>query len=235
MWRMSDILETLAAGIGAVDARLRAEQSVHGVDALDEVGLHPVMAEALSAGGFGVLREVVYPGEHAKPVRKSARARCDLVLLPEPGMSLEDPVAEQALLAAGEGTLFAGLAADLGRSSHTLAPGEACWLEVKSVAQYAFVDGVPGPNRGYAEQLVKGPMGDLVKLARDPSIWTGAAVVVLFCESQAVGDHDLHATAHRLLDADLPVGGPEIGGVLIDDRVGNAWCGIGVYPVRAGG
>jgi hypothetical protein len=235
MWRMTDILAALVDGIGTLDARLRAEQAVHGVDALDEVGLHPVLAETLSAAGFGVVREVVYPGEHATPVRRSARARCDLVVLPEPGMALEDPAAEQAVLLAGEGTLFAGLAAELGRSEGTVSPGDACWLEVKAVAQHAFVDGVPGPNRGYAEQLVRGPMADLVKLARDPSIWTGAAVVVLFCESEAVGDHDLHAAAHRLLDADLPVGSPEIGGVAIDDRVGNAWCGIGVYPVRAGG
>lgn len=235
MWRMTDMLAALVDGVRATDALLRAEQAVYGVDALAEVGLHPVLAEALSAAGFGVQREVVYPGEHAAPVRRSARARCDLVVLPEPGMTLEDPAAEQAVLFAGEGTLFAGLASELGRGEQTVGPGDACWLEVKAVAQHAYVDGVPGPNPGYAQQLVKGPMTDLVKLARDPSIWTAAAVVVLFCESEEVGRHDLHAAAHRLLDAELPVGTPEIGGVAIDDRAGNAWCGIGVYPVRAGG
>lgn len=235
MWRMTDILESLSAGIADLNARLRTEQAVHGVDSLDEVGLHPVLSEALSTAGLGVLREVVYPGEHAAAVRRSARARCDLVVLPEPGMMLEDPAAEQAVMAAGEGTLFAGLAAELGRSAHCVAPGEACWLEVKSVAQYAYVDGVPGPNRGYADQIVKGPMADLVKLARDPSIWTAASVVVLFCTAEDIGRHDLHAVAHRLLDAELPVGSPEIGGVAIDDRVGNAWCAIGLYPLRAGG
>lgn len=235
MWRMTDILEALSAGISDLNARLRVEQAVHGVDALDEVGLHPVLSEALSSAGFGVLREVVYPGEHAAAIRRSARARCDLVLLAEPGMMLEDPAAEQEVLAAGEGTLFAGLAAELSRAEQAVAPGDACWLEVKSVAQYAYVDGVPGPNRGYADQIVRGPMADLVKLARDPSIWTGAAVVVLFCASEEIGRHDLHAAAHRLLDADLPVGHPEIGGVDIDDRVGNAWCAIGIYPLRTGG
>ncbi len=235
MWRMGEILTALVEGVGALDARLRSEQSVHGVDALDELALHPVLAEALSAAGFGVLREVVYPGQHTAPVRRSARARCDLVVLPEPGMALEDPAAEQALLLAGEATLFAGLSAELAPAGGGIAPADACWLEVKSVAQHAFVEGVPGPNRGYADQLVRGPMADLVKLARDPSIWTAAAVVVLFCESDAVAAHDLHAAAHRLLDAELPVGNPEIGGVAIDDRVGNAWCGVGLYPLRAGG
>lgn len=238
MWRMTDILTALVDGVRATNARLRAEQAVYGVDALAEVGLHPVLAEALSAAGFGVQREVLYPGEHATPVRRSARARCDLVVLPEPGMSLEDPAAEQAVLLAGEDTLFAGLASELGQEGKDrgiVCPGDACWLEVKTVAQHAYVDGVPGPNPAYMQQIVRGPMTDLVKLARDPSIWTAAAVVVLFCESEAVGRHDLHAAAHRLLDAELPVGTPEIGGVAIDDRAGNAWCGIGLYPVRAGG
>lgn len=239
MWRMSDIHSALADGIAALDLRLRDEQAVHGVDALEEVALHPVLAEALSIAGFGIIREVVYPGEHAASVRRSARARCDLVVLPEPGMALEDPAAEQARLDAAEQTLFAGLAAELATDSEPagglVRPGDACWLEVKSVAQHAFVDGVPGPNRSYADQIVRGPMADLVKLARDPSIWTGASVVLLFCESQPVAEHDLNAAAHRLLDADLPLATPVIGGVPIEDRVGNGWCGIGLYPVRVGG
>ena len=238
MWRMSEILGSLAEGIGSQDRRLLDEQAVHGLDALDEVALHPLAGEALSAAGFGVLREVVYPGEQAAGIRRSARARCDLVLLPEPGMTLEDPAAEQARLDAAIGTLFADAAADLALAAD--APGvvhaaDACWLELKSVAQHAFVDGVPGPNRSYADQIVRGPLADLVKLARDPSVWTGASVVLLFCESESVARHDLNAAAHRLLDADLPLGTPEIGGVPIEDRAGNAWCGIGVYPLRAGG
>ena len=238
MWRMSEIMASLVEGIASFDRRLRAEQAVRGLDALDEVALHPVAAEALSSGGFGVLREVVYPGEHAAGLRRSARARCDLVLLPEPGMTLEDPAAEQARLDAAEGTLFAQTAAELAELADTpgvVRAGDACWLELKSVAQHAFVDGVPGPNRAYADQMVRGPLADLVKLARDPSVWTGASVVVLFCESESVARHDLNAAAHRLLDADLPLGTPEIGGAPIEDRAGNAWCGIGIYPLRAGG
>ena len=232
---MIDILAGMTDGVAALDRRLCAEQAVRGVDALPEVALHPILAEALSVAGFGVVREVLYPGEHTAPVRKSARARCDLVLLPEPGMALEDPAAEQAALLAGEGTLFFDVVEEIARPAGLVPPGEACWLEVKSVAQHAFVDGVPGPNRAYADQIVRGPMTDLVKLARDPSIWTAASVVLLFCESEEVARHDLHQAAHRLLDADLPVGAPEIAGTPIADRAGNAWCGIGLYPLRAGG
>jgi hypothetical protein len=229
------MLAALVDGIGSLDARLLTEQAVHGVDALEEIALHPVLAEGIGAAGFGVVREVLYPGEHATGVRRSARARCDLVVLPEPGMVLEDPAAEQATLDAGEGTLFAGFAADLGARAGVVTPADACWLEVKSVAQHAYVDGVPVPNRAYADQLVKGPMADLVKLAKDPSIWTAASVVVLFCETGAVGHHDLGHLAHRLLDQEVPLGTPEIGGVAIQDRVGNGWCAIGVFPMRAGG
>lgn len=238
MWRMSDMLAALSDGIAALDARLLAEQAAHGVDALEEIALHPVLAEGVSAAGFGVVREVVFPGEHAAKVRRSARARCDLVVLPEPGMALEDPAAEQATLNAGEGTLFAGLAADLAAArprTGLVTPADACWLEVKSVAQHAYIDGVPVPNRAYADQLVKGPMADLVKLAKDPSIWTAASVVVLFCETEAVGRHDLGKLAHKLLDQDAPLGVPEIGGVPIQDRVGNGWCAVGIFPMRAGG
>lgn len=233
MWRMSDVLACVEEGVARLDAALLDEQAVHGIDALTEVALHPVLAESLSAGGFGVLREVVYPGEHALPVRRSARARCDLVLLPEPGQSLEDPAEEQAELLGGESTLFAGLAHRMGSTTDRVRSADACWLEVKSVAQLAYVDGVPVPNRAYTDQLVKGPMADLVKLARDPSIWSGASVVLLFCRIEEVGRHDLSQLAHRLLDQELPIGTPEIGGVPIEDRVGNAWCGVGVFPVRA--
>ncbi len=233
MWRVSVILEACSDAVRAMDDRLRAEQAVHGVDAINEIGLHPVLSGGLIEAGFGVEREVVYPGEHTARVRRSARNRCDLVLLPQPGQKLQDPAEDQAELIAGEDTLFRDMAHRMDRRTGGVRPADACWLEVKSVAQHAYVDGVPMPNRAYADQLVKGPMADLIKLASDPSIWTGAAVVLLFCVSEDVGLHDLNKLAHRLLDEGVPLGAPEIGGVRIEDRVGNAWCGIGVFPTRA--
>jgi hypothetical protein len=235
MWSPSEILHQSLDAVRRLDADLRAAQAVHGTDALDERALHPVIAESLSAAGFGVLREVVYPGENAAGVRRSARVRCDLVLVPEPGMVLADPAAEQAALDAGDGTLFAPLADRIGPAPGAVGPGEAFWLEVKSVAQHAYVDGVPAPNRAYAGQLVRGPTIDLVKLAVDASIWTGGVLLVLFCQDEEVGRHDLSTVAHRLLDQDLPLATPEFGGVRIDDRVGNAWCAMGLFPLRAGG
>jgi hypothetical protein len=232
MWWMSEILRHALEGVRAFDAEQTRSQSVYGVDALKEVALHHVLAEALSAAGFGVVREAVYPGEMAAGVRRSARARCDLVLLPEPGQALEDPAHEQSVLSAGADTLFAGVADRMGPVPGMVPASEACWIEVKAVAQHAFIDGVPVPNPAYAEQLRRGPLTDMVKLARDPSIWTGAALVVLFCENEDIARHDLGRVGHALLDADLPLASPEFGGVAIDDRAGNAWCGMGLYPVR---
>lgn len=234
MVRAADILAAAVEGVRALDERLRDEQAVHGVDALDEVGLHPVIAGGLLEAGFGVEREVVYPGEHAVAVRRSKRARCDLVVLPEIGMRLEDPAREQAVLNAGEGTLFAGVSHAMDDEVARVPAGDAYWVEVKAVAQHAFVDGVPVANRSYASQLVRGAMGDLVKLASDASIWAGAAVMVLFCEGEGIARHDLGVLGHELLNREAPMGSPEIGGVAIEDRAGNAWCGIGVYPVRVG-
>ncbi len=235
MWRVSAILEASCDAVRSLDETLRDEQAVHGVDSIDEVGLHPVLAGGLMEAGFGVVREVVYPGEHAAGLKRSKRARCDLVLLPEPGLTLEDPATEQAVLNRAEGTLFGELAHAIDESVPRVPAGDAYWLEIKAVAQHAFVDGVPVSNRAYESSLVKGVMGDAIKLAADASIWSAGAMLILFAASEEIANHDLHAVAHRLLDQEVPVGTPEIGGVPIEDRAGNAWCGIGLFPIRISG
>jgi len=237
MWRVSDIAGCIADGIGSGDRALIEEQSVLGLDARREIDLHPLIADSVGDLGLGVDREVLYPGEHTRAVRKSARARCDLVLLPELGQQLEDPAQEQAVLAASEGTLFAGVAHDMHAgepTAVTVGAGEAYWLEVKAVAQHAYVDGVPAPNRAYATQIVKGVMDDVIKLASDPSIWHAGVLLLLFAENEAIAHHDLAAAAHAMLSDDVPIGTPEIAGTPIEDRAGNAWCGVGLFPVRIG-
>lgn len=234
MWSAHSILTALVEGLREADERLTDEQAVYGLDALDEVGLHPVLAAGLASAGYGVHREVLYPGEHTAPVRRSARNRCDLVVVPEPGQRLADPAIEQAVLLDAGNTLFGGVAHQMTEAVTATAPGEAFWLEIKAVAQHAQGDGVTS-RRGYADRLVKGPAADLVKLAKDPSIWFGGVAVVLFAESESVARHDLAALAHRCLDAELPVAGIELGGTPIQDRAGNAWCGLGLLPLRSGG
>lgn len=237
MWPLSDIARGIAEGLGVADAALREEHSVLGLDARREIDLHPEIADSIGHLGFGVEREVLYPGEHTRAVRKSNRARCDLVLLPERGQRLEDPAHEQAILAASEDTLFAPVAHEIraDRGGDIVAAGDAFWLEIKSTAQHAYVDGVPGPNRAYATQLVKGIMGDAIKLASDAAVWHAGALLLLFAESEEIATHDLAAAGHKLLSEDVPIGSPEITGVPIEDRAGNAWCGVGLFPIRING
>lgn len=234
MWTVPGILAALIDGLREADQRLTDEQAVYGLDAADEVGLHPVLASGLHSAGYGVHREVLYPGEHTAPVRRSARNRCDLVVVPEPGQALADPAVEQAALLAAEDTLFGGVAHEMAGSAPAVSASEAFWLEIKTVSQHAQGEAVM-TRRGYADRLVKGPAADLVKLAKDPSIWFGGVAMVLFAESESVARHDLAAMAHRCLDAELPVAGIELGGTRIQDRAGNAWCGVGLLALRSGG
>jgi hypothetical protein len=223
-----------ADGLRAREAALRAEHAVRGLDAFDEVELHPVLAAGFAASGFGVLREIPFPGEPEARRKRRDRARCDLVLTPRAGQKLEDPTAEVLAIDRAAGTLFESVAEALAPADDPdrVEAGECCWIEVKAVAQFAFVDGVPGPNRAYTTQLVQGPAKDLAKLAADERVLSGASLVVLFAADRATADHDLHELAHRLLDLGVPMGEPAWEVVAVDDRAGNAVAAACVIPAR---
>lgn len=69
-WSLDDIADALADTLRERDAALTAEQAVYGLDALDEVELHPLLADGLArATPFGVLREQPYPHEWRRKVR----------------------------------------------------------------------------------------------------------------------------------------------------------------------
>lgn len=133
MWRDDDILDAAAQELQAHDAALREEQAVHGLDALHEVQLHPLLERAIARAGLGVLREFPYPSTWKKrPWRAGGgedlplpapfpaplplprdRDRCDLVILERPGLLIADPVKveKNARREAAEvkGTLFEAL------------------------------------------------------------------------------------------------------------------------------
>ena len=177
-------------------------------------------------------REVVYPSASEFVPKNSARQRCDLVVTENPDTELFDPIAEQKLIEQASGTLFGEVVHTMNPDRVGVEPSVCYWVEVKSVAQHAYIDGVPMPNHGYARELTKGPMADIAKLASEPSIWHAAMMVILFAESDTVIEHDLTQLVHACLNADLPVGTPEIESVPISDRAGNTRCGIGVIPLR---
>lgn len=247
MWDWRRLAELVRDGLAAREQALREEQAVYGLDSLRETQMHPLLAETLAAGGFGVLREQPYPSAVGSPgarPRKSARDRCDLVLTPQPGMALADPMEshrEQDWLR-GKGerletpSLFAEMAAEeLEQHSspwrqNAVAPQDAAWIEVKVVAQFTFTQGVPGPNSAYSSELTGSLARDLAKLGDEPLVRSAAVLLVLFSQDERTAEHDVTMALHRCLDRGLRLRSPECIRFPILDRVGNAIASVVVIP-----
>jgi len=232
VWDAERLLEITVGSLAAWDRQAGDEQAVYGLDSLDEVGLHPVLAQGFEGAGLGVYRERVYPGEIERRSKGNARARCDLVLTRDPSARLLDPVQELLTLDAAAGTLFEPVAESMGGSERVTEVGEAFWLEVKAVGQFGIGPGVPGPNKQYASLLVTGPAGDIGKIAGEPMINAGAVLVILFAEDERTARHDLMRMCHALIDHELPIGDPRIGVAPIGERRGHSVVAAGLVPVR---
>ncbi len=209
-WFPADIADAVEAGL-AEQARLDdQEHAVYGFDALDELGLHPILQETLRHAGFGVWAEQRYPG-HWHKTRRSEGLRCDVVLTPD-GLPLRDE--------AVRGTLFDdGSAVD---------PQSAYWLEIKAVAQHQ----TDGPFKRYSAELLSPVAKDVQKIWSDGVIQHGGLLIVLFTQDQATAEHDLAAWHERCMRRGFPVGPPAVRGLPITDRIGNAWCTVAVFGVR---
>ncbi|MEM1210969.1 MAG: hypothetical protein AAGI68_01595 [Planctomycetota bacterium] len=209
-WFTADIAEAVEAGLRARAAADDAEQSVYGFDALDELGLHPLIHDGLRAAGWGVFPEVRYPGDWTKR-KRSEGLRCDVVLTAD-GTPVRDPAVKQ--------TLFDSPAAT--------DAGAAYWLEVKTVAQFE----TGGPFRRYSAELLSPVAKDVKKVWSDGVIAHGGLLLVLFTAGEAVAEHDLGAWHERCLRKGYPVGPPAVRGFPITDQIGNAWCAVAVFGVR---
>ncbi len=234
MWRHDDIVTAAAGALEKRAAELRDEQAPKGLDALNEVELHPILAAGFTGHGFGVVREQPFPGDAQERPGRTVRERCDLVLTPEPGMRLLEPGAEVKQLRAASGTLFEPVAESIAaaQTSGATDPGEAFWLEVKVVGQYTYTSGVPGPNGAYASELVAGPVEDLVKLEWDRCIRSGGLLLALFTEDRRTAEHDVGVLLHRCLDRELPVQSPLRSDFAIPDLIGNRVCSVVLIPIR---
>ncbi len=179
------------------------------------------------------VREQPYPGAFSSLPLPRDRERCDLVVLPEGKSRLLDPLEVVRELQAREATLFAAIDEDNDAvSSNAAAPEDAFWLEIKAVAQYAYVDDVPGPNPAYTSQLTRGPALDVMKLSREPMVDAGGVGVVLFSADPAGVTHDFGIMLSKMMDRDLPISSPAIEIVEIGDRAGNMCAGVCVVPLR---
>ncbi|MCK4872547.1 MAG: hypothetical protein KAS72_07460 [Phycisphaerales bacterium] len=210
MWSIADIADALEAGLVERTKRLDEEQAVLGIDALDEISLHPILHHALRAAGYGIHPEERYPRDRIRRNRSEGE-RCDIVLTPDERI-LEVPEAEA--------TLFA--------PPQPVALDDAFWLEVKVVAQ--FTD--EGANARYAAELLEPVRRDVRKLAADTGIRHAGVLLVLHTIDRTVADHDLELWQDRCLERSLPIGPPSLRRIPITDRVGNSLCTLALYPVH---
>ncbi|MBI1190927.1 MAG: hypothetical protein GC200_09640 [Tepidisphaera sp.] len=233
IWNAGELLARAAAGLKKAELALRREQAVRGLDALSEIELHPLLASGLREHALGVLREQPYPGVAPGRRKRAERSRCDLVLLPSPGLKLRDPVEELIKAEAQASTLFAHV--EPAPAPGTISSREAYWLEVKCVGQHTYTHGVPGPNRSYSSEIIHAHAEDLAKLAQEASIERGGLLVVLFTEGPEIATHDLAIALGKAADKGLPLRSPESAGFEILDRIGNTWCELSlieISPVR---
>lgn len=210
MWQVADIADAVCAGLQHRAEALDAEQAVRGIDALDELELHPLIAAALRDEGYGVHREQRYPADRRKH-RISEGERCDFVLTPD-GRPLRSESTTR--------TLFEPLDA--------VELDDAFWLELKSVRQYT----TEGPNAQYASQLLSTVGRDVTKLSKDQSILHAGLLIVLFVAGANVARHDLDIWQDRCLKQSLPIAAPSVREFTIPDRVGHRVCVTALYPVR---
>jgi len=211
-WSTSQIADAVEAGLRCCAQDADLEQAVYGIDALDELGLHPLIHDALRGHGYGVWPEQRYPDDRHR-VKRSEGLRCDIVLT-DAGLPLRDPLIK--------GTLFDDQPAS--------DPDAAYWLEVKTVAQFE----VSGPFPRYSAELLSPVIKDIKKIWSDGTIRHGGLLLVLFTQTQEIAEHDLAAWHTRCLDRGLPVGPLAVRGFSINDRIGNAWCAMAVFGIRGG-
>ncbi len=203
MWDLGLILSACAEALRDAARRLDEEQAALGIDALDELEIHPILRRGLVAAGFGVIAEQRYPQAGARP-RRSEGDRCDIVLTEHQGEHLIDPLASH--------TLF---------GERGVEPEAALWLEVKVVGQFSITDGMARANPGYTSGLLSALTADVRKLASDDRIAHGAALLVLFNSDERIAEHDLGQWTRSAIERGLPISSPLCERFAISDRIGN--------------
>jgi len=161
----ADIADALAAGLQQAADACDAEQSPFGIDALEEVALHPLLAAGLRTHGFGAALEQRYPAARAVLKKRSHGERCDLVVTPD-GRSLR----------------ACDDAPDLFAPADALPIEEALWIEVKT----ARIFHADGANARYSAELFGAPSEDIVRLG-SAGVANAMFVLVMFARTEEDG------------------------------------------------
>jgi hypothetical protein len=240
IWDTEILAAIIGDGLAEASRAFDLEQAVRGIDALDELELHVLVQAACRAAGFGVHPEERYPSDR-RARRRSVGRRCDLVLTahgrpladslpptaegtpPPDGFAVREPTAPLAEVAASQ-------AAPLAVPDGAIPLAEAFWLEIKTLSQF----GPEGPTRAYSGRFLGDVAADLAKMGRGPGIEHAGLLVILFTRDLLTARHDLLAWEGRCREKDLPLGSPARTGFAINDRLGNGYAAVSLFPIRTG-
>ena len=207
LWDFSTLADHVGQAIAQVEAELRLEQAVYGLDAKDELALHALLAERLTAH-YEVAREVHYPSSWGRKL--THRQRCDLVLTPK-GRPLK--------LDHTPPTLF--------DAPNQATAADALWLEVKVACQFRE-GGVR--NVRYGQQWRAAIIEDLRKMEADELIREAGLILIVFNESAEVLDKDLELFENVLAQKEVLAGFRHVRSVPILERMGHRLCTAAVWP-----
>ncbi|HEV7301551.1 MAG TPA: hypothetical protein VGN72_19460 [Tepidisphaeraceae bacterium] len=206
-WDFSTLADHLGQALQAVEADLRLEQAVYGLDAKDERTIQAILGERLTAH-YDVAREVHYPSSAGKKL--THRQRCDLVLTPK-GRPLKLDVAPP--------TLF--------DPANLCDPADALWLEVKIA--YQFREGGQR-HGGYGQQWRTAVVRDLQKMEAEERIHEAGLVLIVFNESGEVLGKDLDLFERVLMQKEVLAGYRHVRSIDIWERIGHRLATAAVWP-----
>lgn len=219
MWDAHRASELMLGALRRESKKRVREQTHLGIDALDELSLHPLLRRGL-AKEWTALAEQRFPTQAKRP-KRSEGERCDIVLIDK---AREDPHLIDPLASS---TLFGGKGVE---------PEEAVWIEVKAVGQFAiFEDDYARPNPQYSSVLLQQVPRDVKKLSTDPRIRLAGVCVVHFCAEPAIAENDLRAMTEKLFEKAPSISTPITGSFEIPDHMGNALCTLVLIPVHHAG
>jgi hypothetical protein len=206
-WDFATLADQLGVVVDQVEAELRLEQAVYGLDARTELQLQEMLATGL-AKHYEVAREVHYPSSRGKKL--SHRQRCDLVLTPK-GRPLKIDSAPVTLFDAPD----------------LATPEEGLWLEVKIADQFR-----EGGLRhgGYGAQWRNAVVEDLRKMEADPLIHEAGLCLVVFNQSREILEKDVELFETILTQKEVLAGFRKVRSTKILDRIGHTICTVALWP-----